>query len=420
MMAMNNRARVARAGESNSNHWLRFFRLLWFLVFLLSIAVIVMAIPGYLGGFGIGRPVDAPAEVVAAVRLTSKLASFLAALTSLALAAFIFWRRSHDPVALLVSYFLLFYGTIMAGPLEAIEIGRPDWSGVTIGTLQPILITTFVVAILCLFPDGHFVPHWTRYVVIISIPWSLVALLTSPAEWISGESGPLTVAFGLIWFLLIVVLPLYAQIYRYLRVSSPLERQQTKWVVYGFTFWILLMLVQSVPFYLFVNAPADQPLPWFTALSSAGWWLSLTIVPFSLAIAVTRSRLWDIDVIINRTLVYGTLTAMLALIYLGSVVLLQTAFGAISGQASPLAVVISTLLIAALFAPLRRRLQNAIDRRFYRHKYDAEKTLARFAAAARDEVDLDQLTAELLDVVQDTMQPENVSIWLREQHETST
>jgi hypothetical protein len=411
---MNSKAQLAVKGGRSNNGWLRVFRLLWLAVFLLSLAIIVVAVPGYLGGFGFDRPVDAPAEMIAVLGLAGTVASLLAALTSLILAAFIFWRRSGDSMALLVSYFLLFYGTIMAGPLEAIDILGTDWSGVTVGTLQPILLTTFVVAIFCLFPDGHFVPRWTRYVVMVSVPWSLVALIASPVEWMTGESSLLSIAIGLIWFLLIPILPLYAQIYRYRRVSSPLERQQTKWVVYGFSFWILLMLVQSVPFLLTLNAPADRPLPWYAPLSQAGWWLSLTIVPFSLAIAVTRSRLWEIDIIINRTLVYGALTAILALIYFGSVVVLQTAFGVVSGQASPLAVVISTLLIAALFAPLRRRLQNTIDRRFYRHKYDAEKTLARFAAAARDEVDLDHLTAELLHVVQDTVQPEHVSLWLRE------
>lgn len=413
---MSKNSLIAGGIRRTGGTWLRILRPLWLALFLLSLGIIVASIPGYLSGFSFGfnRPVNAPEEVLSVLKLTGIAASLLAALTSLALAAFIYWRRSYDPMALLVSYFLLLYSTIMAGPLEAIELVRPDWSGITVGTLQPMLLTTFVVAILCLFPDGHFVPRWTRYVVIVSVPWSLVVLLVPPVETLAVASGPLSVAIFLIWFLILAVIPLYAQIYRYRRVSSPPERQQTKWVVYGFTFWILVMLLQSIPYFLILNTPPDQPLNWYATLFQAGWWLSLTIVPFSLAIAVTRSRLWDIDIIINRTLVYGALTAILALVYFGSVVLLQAAFGAVSGQASPLAVVISTLLIAALFAPLRRRLQNTIDRRFYRHKYDAEKMLARFAAAARDEVDLDHLTAELLHVVQDTMQPEHVSMWLRE------
>jgi hypothetical protein len=137
------------------------------------------------------------------------------------------------------------------------------------------------------------------------------------------------------------------------------------------------------------------------------------------AIAIFRYRLYDIDIIINRTLVYGLLTGTLALIYFSSVLLLQQIFQTLTGQGSTLAIVVSTLIIAALFSPMRGRIQEFIDQRFYRRKYDAEVTLSNFAALARDEVDMEKLAAALLDVVQYSLQPERTSLWLKERQSNS-
>jgi hypothetical protein len=170
---------------------------------------------------------------------------------------------------------------------------------------------------------------------------------------------------------------------------------------------VVLLISYSFAEQLFSQglAPAAASL-FFGLVVLEGLWVAI-------AVAILRYRLYDIDIIINRTLVYGSLTASLALVYLGSIVLLQTLFRAITSQESQLAVVASTLAIAALFNPLRRRIQSFIDRRFYRRKYDAAKTLAQFSSRLRDETDLDALNEEMVRVVRETLQPAYVSLWLR-------
>jgi hypothetical protein len=204
-----------------------------------------------------------------------------------------------------------------------------------------------------------------------------------------------------------------AQIYRYARVSGPVQRQQTKWVVFGLAATSLVILGRLVPLLIFPSLSTSSS-PYFL-LSTYVYPLGLMLIPLTLGIAILRYRLWDIDILINRTLVYGTLTALLALVYFVLVITLQALFKGVTGQvgASPLVIVISTLAIAALFQPLRRRIQKIIDRRFYRRKYDAARTLAAFSATLRNEVDLSQLSEQLVAVVQETMQPASVSLWLR-------
>jgi len=157
----------------------------------------------------------------------------------------------------------------------------------------------------------------------------------------------------------------------------------------------------------------NEPAPLWVSLSQQLSFVSFTSVPIAIGFAVLKYRLYDIEIIINRALVYGPLTAALVLIYVGGVVGLQYAFRSLTGSESQLAIVASTLAIAALFNPLRRRIQNVTDRRFYRRKYDAAKTLDAFSRRLRNETDLDALGADVLAVVRETMQPEHVSLWLK-------
>jgi hypothetical protein len=186
--------------------------------------------------------------------------------------------------------------------------------------------------------------------------------------------------------------------------SSGEERLQLKWFVYAATLGILAISLADL-----------VPAPLGVWIESLAWVVAPPSLAVSTGIAILRYRLYDIDILINRTLVYGTLTAMLALVYFGGVATTQALFRALTDQQQQpqLAIVVSTLVIAALFNPLRRRIQGFIDRRFYRRKYDAAKTLEAFSAKLRDETDLERLGDELMGVVQETIEPTHVSLWLR-------
>jgi hypothetical protein len=186
---------------------------------------------------------------------------------------------------------------------------------------------------------------------------------------------------------------------RYRRATGVERLQLKQLVLAGVVALPILML--AVPFY------------YASVLVEVAVVLALLLLPVSAGLAILRYRLYDIDVVINRALVYGSLTAILAGAYLGSVLLLQLALGAVT-EGSALAVAVSTLAVAALFRPVRGRIQATVDRRFFRRKYDAVRTLERFGAHLRDEIDLDALGGELRDVVAQTMQPAHVSLWLRE------
>lgn len=394
--------------------WLRLARVLWFVCALAAFGVILAALPVYWIGILEGSSfyqTDVSSSFALIMNLVIGLMSLFAALLSLFLAVILFWRKADDPMALSLSFFLLIYSFTLAGPLE-IMLDFYDLP-VEIAMLgQTLLLTVPVMAFTFLFPNGRFVPEWTRWALLIGVIVTPLLLLAPIDQWYSSPSSILYFVFFIQG--VVFMLGVYAQIFRYRNVSSPGERQQTKWVLYGFLVYLVLTIISSAIYFRMSNLPPGEPQPWWSALGNVVWMLTLSIMPVSIFISIQRYRLWDIDLIIRRTLIYGALTLLLALLYFGSVVLLQQAFRALSGQDSPIAIVISTLMIAALFNPLRGRLQGVIDRRFYRRKYDAQQALADFATTARDEVEMEQLTNHLLSVVQETMQPEQTSLWLAE------
>jgi hypothetical protein len=314
-----------------------------------------------------------------------------------AVGALIFWRRSDDLMALLVSAFLVSFGPVAVDTTdaEALISSQLAWSLPVLGV--NIVGNVCAVLFFLLFPSGRFAPHWMRWLAVAFCVYQVTSILVPEL-------------YSLLAFLGIVVSLVWSQIYSYRKFSSPEQRRQTKWVVFGTT----LAVAGTFPFQLPVDLSlvgGDTPLA--LLLLRTGFAFSFLLVPLSISVAVLRSHLFDIDVLINRTLVYGSLTAMLIGLYLGGIVVLQWVFVSLTGEKSTLAVVASTLLIAALFNPLRRRIQSFIDRGFYRKKYDARKTLESFSAKLRDETNLDALSDDLVAVVRETMQPEHVTLWLR-------
>jgi hypothetical protein len=287
------------------------------------------------------------------------------------------------------------------------------------------------IYMILLFPDGRLPSRrwrpfaWFAGAVMVLIPVVFV-FVPGPLEGHAGVRNPfgleqypwlpLVASFVVLLLPLCILTSAASLVLRYRRSGREI-REQIKWLALAASFvgaayfGILITQLLFAPEYLTTN---ETP-PLWVSLQLNILLLSYSGIPIAVGFAILKYRLYDIDIIINRALVYGSLTVMLALVYFGGVTATQTLFRTLTGQEqqSQLAVVASTLAIAALFNPLRRRIQSFIDRRFYRSRYDARKTLEAFSARLRDETDLDSLNAELVTVVRETMQPEHASLWLR-------
>ncbi len=329
----------------------------------------------------------------------------LSALIFVGLSVLLFWRIFNQPVALFASLVFLLLG---AGGLAGDISSMPLALQLVFNVFQTLLLFFCFGFFLVTFPDGRFVPHWSWLLGCTLFVQAIFFLLPGSFNILSWPVPLFLLELALAWGS-----PVVLQIYRYRRISTPAQRQQTKWVIFGLTCAIPMLLLTGLIEGIVPTTSVAGALVYLatTALPTCAFLL----IPLSITLAILRSRLWDIDVIIRRTLVYSTLTVILALLYVGLVVGFESLVRLFTGEVSqsPLIIVASTLAIAALFQPLRRRIQRVIDRRFFRRKYDAAHTVAAFSTTLRNEVDLDQLREHLVAVVQETMQPSHVSLWLR-------
>jgi hypothetical protein len=367
-------------------------------------------------------------EVTSAGDTISELLIFVSFLAFPIVGALIASRHPKNPVGWICLVIGLFWTLIFLG--DSIP-GSGPYPVTTDALTQAIWIPPvglLGIYLILLFPDGKLPSRrwrplaWLSGVVMVLASLG-ITFSPGPLEGYPGVRNPLGLEGTPPWvfiagIVILLLLPLcmlasaLSLVLRYRR-SGGEEREQIKWITFAASVVGLLYLITMVSSLTYSGpwGAAGTPL-WLGLLQQAAL-VSFTAIPIAVGFAVLKYRLYDIDVIINRALVYFPLTAMLALIYVGSVVGMQAIFRNLTGQESTLAIVATTLLIAALFNPLRHRIQSFIDRRFYRRKYDARKTLETFSAKLRDETDLEALNNELVGVVRETMQPAHVSLWLQ-------
>ena len=315
-----------------------------------------------------------------------------------AVALLIFWRKSADRMAWFTSFALLTFGVTFTNVTNHYPGQNIIWWG--LDNLVGYLGVSSLVLLFYLFPTGLFAPRWTRFVGLGWFLWNVPGLFSN--AWTS-------LSLWVIVYLAVLALGIFAQIYRYRRVSTPIQKQQTKWAVFGFVLALTGFLILVVSGQLLPRSFTQGPFTQLIVLPV--FYLFVMIIPIFMGIAILRSRLWDIDVLINRVLVYGLLSGTLIVMYAGCLLGLQLLLGRII-QGNQFALVVSTLAIYVLSGPLRHRIQDLIDRRFYRRKYDASRILAAFGATLQAELDLDQLSRNLIQVVMETMQPTYASFWL--------
>lgn len=342
---------------------------------------------------------------------------YLVAVFYFLVAAFIYWRRSDDWLAMLTSValiclpYIILFGGVLYNLSE--ELNQAAWVNIVDGTLM-VLGFLSIPLLLFLFPDGQIQPVRIKKLIKgLFLSLFLLVLIPQPYEPTGAEiwyAIPWWLAFTV--FAALLLLGIIGQVYRYLRVSTPTQRQQTKVIVFA--------ILASLGWLVFIALRASASSMRFEAASIYGMFelhaslLVAALIPTAMAISVLRYHLYDIDLIIRRTLIYGTLTFTLGAIYLVTIILLQGLVRSQSGQESSLVIVISTLAIAALFNPLRRRIQEFIDRRFFRQRYDTQAILDHFSARTRDMVNLEQIHGEMLQAVCKALQPGHTILWLQE------
>src|SRR5579859_293139 len=396
-----------------SGFWLHIARTVWVVLVVPSIGFFVVSVPPYyqqllrgcVDGITCSIAGALPPQILhstgfPASAYVALVTSFLVIVQAIwyAVGFLLFWRRSDDWLALLAAFALVVFNSPLTIPPSIL---------ILLVSLLSFLGNASLITLFLLFPNGRLVPRWVGPILGLDIIYQFLNNLPSKGTpFDSNWPGWLFLLIYLATFGSIVI----SQIYRYKRVSTPVQRQQTKWVVLGAMAAIGMYLVLLVPSLLIPSIN-------YTLLWNEAWGLllpaGLLLIPLSIGFSILRYRLYDIDLLINRTLVYGTLTVILALIYFGSIIGLQALLRGIINANSDVAIVVSTLVIAAIFQPLRHRIQTIIDHRFYRRKYDAARTIAAFSATLRNEVDLTQLSEHLLTVVEETMQPKYISLWMR-------
>jgi len=411
--------------QKSRDQWIRLARILWVILALMYFAIFIAAFPaGYAANLVVCEGNDCLAssvtleEVDALQDLGLSLelyAGFFTAaevlfLTWAAVGVIIFWRRSDEWIGLLVSMALIALGINgLSDNVNWLTKATPEFAPLY-NTLSAIG-ASLAILLLLLFPDGRFVPRWTRYVAIplvaLALADPLLAFVLPPLKNAPGT-------FAVIAALLAgIAVGAIAQIQRFRNHSNLEQRQQTKWVIFGFLALILVAFTWTITVELYPPSPGPGRL-YFNLLTYPVLFLLLLVLPITMALSILRYRLFDIDLVIKRTVVYGALTITILVIYFAAVVVLQNIFRNLTGQGEQLAIVASTLLIAALFNPLRFRIQTSVNRRFFRGDYDSAQALNSFAESVQDEVDLERMQNALLSTVEETMQPGHVSLWLKE------